>query len=189
MAYIELSGKRGKGRRTLVDEDIYKKYGGLSWYLSDTGYALRKPSDGIVRLHRLVIEAKEGEIVDHKNRDKLDNRRSNLRIVTHSQNAFNRRHKGYSWDKSKQKFIVSYRRKFYGRYKTEVEAKRAYQLACSGLPYEKTRRKYWNLPTGITKQFGKYRVRPQRNGKRIWLGQFTTLEEAQNKLNEWKNGG
>ena len=82
-----------------------------------------------------------------------------------------------------------YRKQFYGRYDTEQEAKRAYQLAKSGVPYNKTRRKLWYLPTGITKQFGKYRVRPQMNGKRYWLGQFATLEEAQNKLNEWKKEG
>ena len=53
----------------------------------------------------------------------------------------------------------------------------------------KTRRKLWHLPTGITKQFGKYRVRPQMNGRRYWLGQFATLEEAQNKLKEWQERG
>jgi hypothetical protein len=190
MAYIELSGKRGKGQRTLVDDSTLKQYGHLSWYLGDTGYAMRKPQGQILRLHRLIIQAKEDEIVDHLNGNKLDNRKSNLRICTQKANAQNRKEtKGYCWDKNKQRWLTTYRGKFYGRYNTEAEAKRAYQLACSGVPYIKTRRKLWHLPTGISKQFGKYRVRPQVNGKRIWLGQFATLEEAQNKLTEWQNRG
>ena len=190
MPYIQLSGKRGKGQRTLVDDSTFQQYGHLSWYLSDTGYVVRRTKEGTVRLHRLVANTLEGLSTDHKNHDKLDNRSSNLRVVTQKENMMNYKGaKGYAWDKSKQKWIVRYRNTFYGRYATEEEAKRAYQLAKSGAPYNKTRRKLWHLPTGITKQFGKYRVRPQMNGKRYWLGQFATLEEAQNKLNEWKKEG
>lgn len=195
MAYIQLSGKRGNGHQTLVDDGTFKKYGHLTWFLSDTGYAMRRPSldDGTkvtIRLHRLVVNAPEGLVVDHLNGNKLDNRKSNLRVCTQADNAKNRKGTvGYCWDKSKGKWMVRYGNTFYGRYSTESEAKRAYQLACSGVPYVKTRRKLWHLPTGISKQFGKYRVRPQVNGKRIWLGQFSTLEEAQNKLNEWKKEG
>ena len=190
MKYIELSGKRGKGKRTKVDDDIYEKYGHLTWHLSDTGYAVRRNKEGTVRLHRLVASTPEGLFTDHKNHDRLDNRSSNLRVVTHAENMANYKGaKGYSWDKSKNKWIVRYKNTFYGRYNTEDEAKQAYKMACSGVPYNKTRRKLWHLPTGITKQFGKYRVQPQKNGKRYWLGQFATLEEAQNKLNEWKKEG
>ena len=42
-------------------------------------------------LHRLVIGAKKGEVVDHINKDTMDNRRENLRIVTVAQNAWNRK--------------------------------------------------------------------------------------------------
>lgn len=190
MAYINLSGKRGKGHRTLVDDSTFKKYGHLTWHLSDTGYAVRRTREGTVRLHRLVANTPEGLFTDHKNHNKLDNRTSNLRVVTQAENMANYRGaKGYCWDKSKNKWIVRYKQQFHGRYKTEDEAKKAYQLACSGVPYAKSRRKLWHLPTGISKQYGKYRVRPQVNGKRHWLGQFATLEEAQSKLNEWQNRG
>ena len=43
----------------------------------------------VVYMHRLVIGAKEGEIVDHINQDKTDNRKSNLRIATKSVNTLN----------------------------------------------------------------------------------------------------
>ena len=42
-------------------------------------------------LPRLILNAKKGEIIDHINRDPLDNRRCNLRIVTARQSVLNRR--------------------------------------------------------------------------------------------------
>jgi hypothetical protein len=43
-----------------------------------------------VALHRLVLMAADGQIVDHKNRDPLDCRRANLRFATNSQNSVNK---------------------------------------------------------------------------------------------------
>lgn len=195
MPYIQLSGKRGQGKQTLVDEASFKAYGHLSWFLGDTGYAMRRPTldDGskvTIRLHRLVTEAPEGMVVDHRNHDRLDNRRANLRVCTFAENALNRKGtKGYVWDAAKSKWMVRYRGQFHGRYSTKDEAKRAYQLACSGVPYIKKKRKLYNLPSGVTKQFGKYRVRPTRNGNRHWLGAYSTVQEAEKALNEWKNRG
>ena len=179
MKTIYLSGKRGKNKSTQIDDSTFTEYGHLSWYLSDTGYAVRKNREGIIRLHRLVMKAPEGKVVDHLNGDKLDNRKSNLRVCSQKENSKNRKNtKGYSWDKSKQKWIVRYRGTFYGRYKTEIEASKAYQLACSGVKYNKTRRKLYMLPKHISKQFGEYVVSIQKDGKRFRKVGIQTLEEA-----------
>lgn len=121
----------------------------------------------------------EGLVVDHLNGDKLDCRKANMRICTQTENTKNRHGiKGYCFDKNKGKYMVRYRKKFYGRYDTEQEAQRAYQLAKSGKEYEKTRRKYNMLPKHISKQFGKYNVSVQVAGKRYRKTGFKTLAEA-----------
>ena len=193
MPYIELSGKRGKGHRTLVDDDTYKKYGHLSWYLSDTGYALRKTKDGYIRLHRLVADTPEGLLTDHKNHDRLDNRASNLRIVTHKGNMGNLKGaKGYTWDESKRKWMVRYKRQFYGRYETEEQAREAYKRARSGVPYTPKvhpRRHY--LPNGVhfmkpRAASGKspYYIRPKNGDVREFHGYFSTPQEAEDALSK-----
>ncbi|NHW45929.1 HNH endonuclease [Paenarthrobacter sp. MSM-2-10-13] len=189
MPFIQLSGKRGKGYKTLVDEDTFREYGHLSWYLSDTGYAMRRTKEGNLRLHRLVANTPEGLFTDHKNHDRLDNRASNLRVVTQKENMANYKgEKGYTWDASKNKWMVRYKGAFYGRYLTEQEAKNAYKLACSGVPYPTSRRKLWHLPTGISKQFGLYRVAVRQGGVKHWIGGFDTLEEAVEALERFKQG-
>ncbi|MGA2916122.1 MAG: HNH endonuclease signature motif containing protein [Sedimentisphaerales bacterium] len=97
-----------QGRIIKVDPDIYRKifntqrnppnrkYNGniTSVYISLDGYPVivigKKPSR-YVPLARFVMNAKKGQIVDHKNRDPLDNRRSQLRLVTKRQNNLNKK--------------------------------------------------------------------------------------------------
>lgn len=43
-----------------------------------------------VGLHRYTLDARPGQIVDHKSRDTLDCQRSNLRAATMVQNSYNR---------------------------------------------------------------------------------------------------
>jgi predicted endonuclease, HNH family len=179
MKEIILSGKRAKGQSTKVDDDDYKKYNHLVWHLSDTGYAVRRNNGETFRLHRLIMNCPEGMVVDHLNGDTLDNRKCNLRICTVAENSKNHHNtKGYCYDKNRGRWIARYRREFYGRYDTEEEAKRAYKLACSGVEYQKTRRKYYMLPRHISKQFGKYVVSLQVNKKKYRKTSLATLEEA-----------
>jgi hypothetical protein len=59
-----------------------------TWCLS-RGYAVSGVRTGPRQMHRLILDCPSGLEVDHINGDKLDNRRSNLRIVTRAQNAQN----------------------------------------------------------------------------------------------------
>ncbi len=187
MIKIPLSGKNGKGKFAIVDAEDVELIAGIRWHLSDTGYAINRSNGKTLRMHRLINKTPDGLYTDHKNHDRLDNRRKNLRSVTQKENMSNYKGaKGYCWDKAKGKWAVRYKRTYYGRYETEEEAQKAYQRAKSGVEYVKCKRKFYHLPRGISKQFGKYRVRPQVKGKRIWLGQFATLEEAKIKLKEWQ---
>ena len=179
MKEIILSGKTANRKSAKVDDDDYKKNNHLRWHMSDTGYAVRRYNGETYRLHRLIMNCPEGMVVDHLNGDRLDNRKCNLRICTQLENAKNIHNvKGYCYDKAKKKYMVRYNRKYYGRYETEEEAKRAYQLACSGVEYQTTRRKYYMLPKHISKQFGKYVVSIQVNGKKYRKVSINTLEEA-----------
>ena len=103
---------------------------------------------GATFAHRLIINAQKGEIVDHINGNGLDNRRSNLRIVSHQANRLNRVN-GTSKKTSKY-FGVSIERKrirvmmkidgkvkhFYG-FKTEEDAARFYDLKATELYKDK----------------------------------------------------
>ena len=81
-------------KQILVDDDVFNDLKGYSWSLLNTGYAYRREMIEKVNhqytLHRLVVGAIKGDEVDHINGNKLDNRRSNLRLVTHQQNMRNR---------------------------------------------------------------------------------------------------
>jgi hypothetical protein len=70
------------------------------------------------------------EMLDHINRDKTDNKISNLRIVDAQQNSFNKTQKGYSWHKRNNKWQSSIRVNkkliYIGSFDTEEEARNAY---------------------------------------------------------------
>ena len=68
-----------------------------------------------IQMHRQIISAPKGSIVDHININGLDNRKANLRIATGIQNLWNSRrgmnsgrskYKGVSWISGRKKWRV-----------------------------------------------------------------------------------
>lgn len=99
------------------------------------------------RLHQFIFgESPEpGQMVDHRNRDKMDCRRRNMRWCTNAENVSNgskrcyagaktsSRFKGVTWDKHAGKWLVqiikNYKKTNLGRFSDETEAARTYNAA------------------------------------------------------------
>lgn len=81
-----------QGAVTIVDEEDYERLMRRNWYLSDYGYAVAHRKDksrSPIRMAREIMNCSVGMEVDHINRDKLDNRKVNLRVVSKKQNVWN----------------------------------------------------------------------------------------------------
>lgn len=140
-----------RGEYAIVDA---KDYGWLSkhnWYVLEgqrTLYAYRRVrvrkggKQGAISMHREIMGAAAGELVDHVNHNGLDNRRANLRKATRAQNAQNRRkprvksksiYKGLSWQKGQGKWSVRLQangeHRSFGVFQDEREAAKAYDEA------------------------------------------------------------
>jgi len=112
----------------LIDEADYELVSQYTWHLSDMGYAVwRGVKDGrkqTIRMHRLITDCPAGKIIDHLNHDTLDNRRSNLRICTQSDNMRNKTNqgKGYWYHSQNHNWVVDINCKHRGSFATEQEA-------------------------------------------------------------------
>lgn len=111
--------------------DVYNGYAQTQIKTPDCKKCRRKR----LFLHRLILgQPENGFEIDHIDRNKLNNRRSNLRFVSHFDNMQNREipenntsgFKNVSFDKNKNKFIgyFTYNSKRYyaGAYKTASDA-------------------------------------------------------------------
>lgn len=78
---------------TQVDDDMYDYLMQWQWRLGSGGYADRLAcANGHktrVYVHKLVLAVPSGMFTDHRDRNRLNNQRSNLRIATRSQNNLN----------------------------------------------------------------------------------------------------
>jgi hypothetical protein len=122
---------------TTVDAEVFAEIGHYRWCLSANGYAYRMARvDGkrqVIYLHREILGLVKGDKLhgDHINRDRLDNRRSNLRTATHAENQQNKPFsgtRGASWSRTNKGWMArcQIRRKQYylGTYDTQEEAGR-----------------------------------------------------------------
>ncbi len=147
MKKIYLFGVRGKGKFTLVDDDSYEYLNQWKWNLRNDGYVGRSTYYDKIRktvlIHRIIFDLKrgDGKQVDHKNLNKLDNRKENLRLCTTSQNHYNipetvkntSGQKGVYWHSRDKiwysQIQVNKKSIFLGRYDELNGAKEAYRQA------------------------------------------------------------
>lgn len=128
-----------KGYITLVDDEDYEELSKYRWKVVDTGkpYAARSEYVGegryrTVYMHRQLCPT--DKTVDHINGESLDNRKSNLRPATRSEQAMNRKSK-VSGPKGVQHRLDSgmYRaylgNKYLGQFASKMAASNAYDEA------------------------------------------------------------
>jgi hypothetical protein len=70
----------------LEDYELIKDY---CWNFNNEGYVVTSKDNHFLRMHQLIMNTKDNEIVDHKKHKLYDNRKNELRKVTHSQNSMN----------------------------------------------------------------------------------------------------
>lgn len=107
----------------IIDADEWERLSKFQWGISSHGYASCRRDGKCLYLHRLVAGEPKGRVVDHKNSDKLDNRRANLRICTVAQNVTSTRDDSFG-PKSGHKNIVRVR----GRWRVEMRTRRGGKL-------------------------------------------------------------
>jgi hypothetical protein len=79
----------GDGTKFLFDMADAGIVASRGWHLSKRGYIAGKEKRRERPLHKLLITVDSGLDIDHISRNKLDNRRSNLRVCDHHENCFN----------------------------------------------------------------------------------------------------
>ena len=114
----DLTGEYGigydcNGKEFYFDIEDFGKIKDYYWLVSN-GYVVTNARDTkkTISMHRLVMNASEGTEIDHILHQTNDNRKSQLREITHSQNCINRRIKstntsgvtGVCWHKANNKW-------------------------------------------------------------------------------------
>lgn len=105
-----------KNEPFLVDIEDFGKIHKHCWRKNDNGYLVTTIDKSTVYLHRMIMGAPDNIDVDHKHGSdtKFDNRRSNLRLATVSQNQMNKKkqknntsgYTGVKWNKKTKKWIA-----------------------------------------------------------------------------------
>lgn len=112
-----------------------------NWHIDKDGYLVHSyfyfGQIRFVRFHRLIMNVERMQIVDHINRNRADNRKSNLRVCERTENDRNRGLyatntsgiTGIHYDKKRSKWVASItyncKRLFIGRFDYKEEAVKA----------------------------------------------------------------
>ena len=115
--------KLTQGQYALVDDIDFKRLNQWKWcalwhpttrnFTACRNSTIAKGKEKLIYMHREITGVSKVKVVDHKNHNRLDNRRKNLRICTHQENLMNRTqqqknntsgYKGVHWDKIVKKW-------------------------------------------------------------------------------------
>lgn len=115
-AEIILTDRYGNEKaRTKIDlEDIKLFEDKRVTLINKTGYARIIYGGKEILIHRFIMNCPKGKVVDHINHDRLDNRKSNLRICTQADNMKNQKkskkntsgYKGVCWASREKRWIA-----------------------------------------------------------------------------------
>lgn len=127
------------GGEALVDDEDFDYLSRWRWTRHSGGYACRTAHRRKVLMHREIARPPADLEVDHINRNKLDNRRLNLRVVDRPTNQRNTGpqtnntsgYKGITWDKARRKWTAKTKHRgqhiFIGRFDDPTAAAAAYE--------------------------------------------------------------
>lgn len=123
-------GYDSHGNRFIFDIEDYEKISQRYWYMNNYGYFISSPigEEKYIMLHIFILGTKpHNKEIDHINRNKSDNRKSNLRFVTRAQNNQNKLRKdgtirGICYIQQIGKWKVTIRNKTVGRFENYEEA-------------------------------------------------------------------
>lgn len=160
-----------QGKVALVDDEDYSELSKHRWYANkfrNTYYAVRNLPTNLEShknmsqlMHIAIVGTPRGMQTDHINGNGLDNRRCNLRVVTHRQNLQNRhvpktsKYPGVSWDKPHHRWRTDFqfdgKKHYLGQYKDEQTAAIVYIIACETLKFwqEKKRKEMEEKQNGM----------------------------------------
>ncbi len=105
--------KLTKDKFAIVDNSDFDYLNQFKWWFNPSGYAMTSSiGRKKVYMHKLINQTPVGFLTDHINRNKLDNRRVNLRSVKNNINSINRDLqvnntsgvKGVSWNNQHNKW-------------------------------------------------------------------------------------
>lgn len=140
--------KLTQGKVALVDDDMFEYLSRWKWFADKhryTFYAVRNlprilgEKRSMMQMHRIIMNVTDKKIkVDHRNRNGLDNCKSNLRLATISENNANRKAAknstskflGVHFHKCSNKWIASIKKNgkvhYMGIFASEQEAAKVY---------------------------------------------------------------
>jgi len=138
-----------QGKFAIVGAEDYEWLSQYKWCALKTHnnkfYAVRRKNNKTIIMHRQIMNAPAGLVVDHIDGNSLNNRKTNLRICTQAQNIHNSqprrnrssKYKGVFWDKVNKKWSTNIRkgdkRIYLGGFDDEIEAALAYDRKAAEL--------------------------------------------------------